>query len=120
MIVFKDGVSAEGLSGEIWHAAYLCEPSFRVYGLDLIVTCGRGGKHSVRRSAHYNGNAMDWRSKHLPPEERVAVLLEIKHILGENYVAILESPDEPYQHFHVHYAPVYDAMNDPHQWAIRA
>ena len=112
MIVFKPGVSSEGLSGEIWRASYLCDPIFARYGVDLIVTSGRGGKHSVRRSAHYSGNAEDWRSKHLPPGARAPVLEEIRAALGTNYVTILESPDEPYQHYHIHYAPVYDPLRD--------
>ncbi len=113
MIVFKEGVSSEGLSGKIWRAAYLCEPLFAQYGVDLVVTCGRGGKHTVKRSQHYSCNAMDWRSKHLPPEARSTVLEQIKRTLGPHYVVILEWPERPNQHFHVHYGPVYDPDCDP-------
>lgn len=68
-------------------------------GLEATVTSTTDGKHSVARSAHYRGDAVDLRIWHVDPREYTAA---IKEALGEDFVVIHE-----HTHIHVHWSPVY-------------
>ena len=67
--------------------------------LEAIVTSATGGRHSVKRSAHYRGDAVDLRTWHVDGDSFADRLTEE---LGPDYVVLSES-----DHVHVHWGPVW-------------
>lgn len=69
---FKSDVRLDSLSPEICKAlieVYLVYEGLRLS--DFCVTSGRDGMHGVD-SLHYFGNALDFRTRHLTPEQRIS------------------------------------------------
>lgn len=105
MLVIKNGVNFADLKPEIVRAAWEAE---KVYAQELelpfVVTAGRDGKH-MAGSKHYDGAAIDARSKTVPREklERVWNLLKLR--IGLGYDIILEGRDGPNEHFHIEWDP---------------
>ncbi len=108
MILFKPGVSPKHMRAAALVGLLLVQQTFADEGVDTVVTSTTEGKHTARHSKHYSGDAFDLRSKHLQPERRGIVLNKLKSALGPDYVVILESPDQAWQHYHVHFAPLYN------------
>ena len=108
-MILKKGVSVDGCGAEILRAAItIIDPLFSEYGHDGIVTSGSEHfKHSAKRSAHYRGDALDWRSNWYSLPEKYDILDKLKERLGGDFVVILESVGKPYEHFHIHWSPVY-------------
>jgi hypothetical protein len=110
VIIIKPGASIIGLRADMLQALYTINDVFGRHGVDGIITSGTepDTRHSVARSAHYRGDAVDWRSKHLASRtEKHVVVGELKATLGPDFVVILENIDEPNEHFHTHWSPVY-------------
>lgn len=106
-MIVKQGVSLEGCRPEILVAAItIIDPIFKKHERTAVITSGTEKiKHSAKRSAHYRGDALDFRSRFFPTvEKKVAVMEELQEALGPNFVVVLEST-----HYHIHYAPVYEA-----------
>ena len=105
-MLLKEGVSIDGCRAEILIAGIsIISPLFKRYGHQAVVTSGTEKvKHSVKRSKHYSGDALDFRSRYFDKKVQHDVAEELQERLGKNFVVILES-----DHFHVHYAPVYEA-----------
>lgn len=101
----KKDVSIEGCRPEILIAAItVIAPCFKSFGQEAVITSGTEKyKHSVKRSAHYRGDALDFRHRWFTPAECITVVGELQHALGENFVVVLEKT-----HIHIHYAPVYN------------
>ena len=61
----------------------------------------------LERSAHYRGDALDIRSKHLGKLVKSkggsssGIEGWTEHRLGPNFVVILESIGKPYEHYHI-------------------
>jgi hypothetical protein len=108
-VSFKDKEYRKGLRAPILLGCIDCEPLFSKYGVDLVVTSGAEHfKHSAERSAHYRGDATDWRTKHLPTfVDKHKFVRQIKDILGEDYVVIFENEGKPQEHIHVHWSPIF-------------
>ena len=107
-IKIKPGASIENCGPEILRAAIAIDPIFSAHGADLVITSGSENyKHSAERSKHYSGDAIDVRSKNIPESERKSVAAKIKRKLGPDFVVIYESAGKPYEHYHIHWAPVY-------------
>ena len=68
-------------------------------GQEATVTSGTEGRHSVKRSAHYRGDAVDLRTWHVDGQEYADKLAEA---LGSDYVVLFEV-----DHVHLHWSPVY-------------
>lgn len=101
----KPGASVEGCRAEILRAAIeIIDPIFREFGEEAVITSGtERHKHSVKRSRHYSGDALDFRHRFFTLPHKNAVLQQLTERLGKHFVVVLEST-----HFHVHYAPVYE------------
>lgn len=107
-IICKRGVSIGGCRSDILLALIAIEPIYKKRSLDLVVTSGSENyKHSAHRSAHYRGDAADIRSKNIPKADRPNVLMAIKRKLGLDYVVIHEGIGKPWEHFHIHWSPVF-------------
>lgn len=96
----KDGVELDGLGREIRSAFTAIDRVHReLCGQEAIVTSTTEGKHSVKRSAHYRGDAVDLRTWHVDGDQYARDLVEQ---LGDDYVVLHEG-----DHVHVHWGPVY-------------
>lgn len=106
-VEFKTGVNPSGLRQPIKDALPAINDVHKSLsdGLNAVVTSTIEGKHSVPRSAHYRGDAVDLRIWDVDPEEYAAKLEEV---LGKDFVVVLEST-----HVHVHWSPIYQEERDP-------
>ncbi len=66
---------------------------------DVVITSGFEGTHSIK-SLHYQGKALDFRTRHLDDAERVEVMDKLKTGLGKQYDCVFEG-----DHFHVEFDP---------------
>lgn len=98
---FKTGVSPQGLRRPIREALPTIDEIHKGLsgGKEGVVTSTTDGKHSVPRSAHYRGDAVDLRIWHVDAEEYAE---RIREALGEDFVVIVEST-----HVHCHWSPLY-------------
>tara|TARA_Y100000034_G_scaffold116922_1_gene155862 strand:- start:75 stop:392 length:318 start_codon:yes stop_codon:yes gene_type:complete len=101
----KQGASIDHCNAPILRAAILIEPLFISRGVELVITSGTGEKHRAERSGHYRGDAIDIRTRDLPPDQHAALAKAIRRKIGSAYVVILES-----NHIHIHWSPTLDTM----------
>lgn len=104
-MIIKPGASIQGCRAEILIAAItVIEPLYIKYGYECIVTSGTEPyKHSAQRSAHYRGDALDFRTRFFnTDEEKHKFYEDLVNHLGSDFVCILEKT-----HLHVHWSPVY-------------
>lgn len=104
-MIVKEGVSLEGCRPEILTAAItIIAPIFLKHDRIAVITSGTENiKHSAKRSAHYRGDALDFRNRFFrSTKKKVQVLEELTEALGPDFVVVLEKT-----HYHIHYAPVY-------------
>jgi len=73
-------------------------------GITTTITVGSNGKHMVG-SKHYDGNALDIRSKDLQPSIKILLLSKALVRLGKGYEGFLEADGKANEHFHVEYDP---------------
>lgn len=116
MIIIKPGASIRGCRAEILTALIAdIAPVFASHGVETVVTSGcEVFKHTVKRSSHYRGDAIDCRSKHLTKAAKPKVLADLRQALGEDFVVILEAVGKPWEHFHIHWSPVYSGSTGDH------
>lgn len=96
----KDGVDLVGLSREM-HSGLggIDRAHFDLTGEQATLTSTTEGRHSVKRSAHYRGDAVDVRIWNVDGFRFRDMIAEN---IGADYVVLLES-----DHIHVHWGPVY-------------
>ena len=99
MLLLKPGVRVAGIRPEVLLAIVAAERVFEDAGADLVLTACVDGKHSVG-SLHYAGQAVDIRTRDLPPESRQKLVARIRECMGEDYDVILES-----DHIHLEFQP---------------
>ena len=75
------------------------EDVYEAYGYPAIITSGTEGKHGTK-SLHYEGKALDFRTRFLRPIEKQAIADDIANRLGKDYDVVLERT-----HLHVEYDP---------------
>jgi len=68
-----------------------------VWGPKAIVTSDCGGKHMVG-SKHYQGYALDFRTRHIPKRKQPALAFAVGELLGNDYDVVLEV-----DHLHVEF-----------------
>jgi len=73
-------------------------------GITTTITVGSNGKHMLG-SKHYDGNALDIRSKDLGQGIKIILLSKALERLGKNYQGLIEDQGTPNEHFHVEYDP---------------
>lgn len=89
-------VRLEGVSWRMFDAAIKCEAVYEKYGAELVITSAKDGKHGPK-SLHYEGLALDLRSRNLNGRE-MFVVADLKLALGPDYDVVLEA-----DHIHVEY-----------------
>ena len=104
-MIVKLGAEIDKCRAEILIAAVtIIEPIFKRYGQEAVITSGTEKyRHSVKRSRHYSGDALDFRHRFFELPTKNKVLQELTKALGIHFVVVLEST-----HFHIHFAPVYE------------
>jgi len=101
----KDGVRVEKLHSRMVEVmeslTYLMEAQL---GLECVVTSASDGKHK-KGSLHYQGRALDFRTKHIPRERVVGFCNYVGAFLGNKYDVILEGLNTANEHLHIEYDP---------------
>lgn len=72
--------------------------------VEMVVTSGKDGIH-MRQSKHYEGNAVDLRTKHLTWAVKSEWRDALKRTLGPDYDVILEGMGTDKEHLHVELDP---------------
>ena len=103
MISLKAGVKLQGSQGglqpQILLAIVVADQVYRDHGYNLIITSGSDGKHKVG-SLHYQGQAVDLRTRHVPAE-RIPLIAKVLHErLGSDFDVVVEK-----DHIHLEYDP---------------
>ena len=101
MLKAKSTVNLKECGFEIGYAARIIEVIYKSYGVECILTSGDDSKHSSN-SLHYKGNAIDIRTKNIPANSLLLLIVgDIKReleILG--FDVVFEG-----DHLHVEYDP---------------
>jgi len=100
----KSNASIAECRPEILIAAItIISPVFTRYGQEAVITSGTElYEHSAKRSAHYRGDALDFRTRWFDEPTKKKLANEIKEELGDNFVVVLERT-----HLHIHYGPMF-------------
>ena len=95
--MIKNGVDLRGLTPQM-AIAYII--ACRCYGqYDCVITSASDGKHGPN-SLHYNGQALDLRTRHINGQGLQLVVDKLKEALGSQFDVVLES-----DHIHVEFDP---------------
>lgn len=97
--MIKAGVDLRGLKPQVAIAYTIACMVYQRYGQPCWITSGSDGKHGPQ-SLHYQGAALDLRTRHLTIEQIPLIYRELKLALGEQFDVVLE-PD----HIHVEFDP---------------
>jgi len=103
MIEFKAGVKLKDLQPQMLIALMLIEQEYDKFGTTTVVTSGNDSTHKVG-SKHYEGKALDFRTKNLGLASQLVQAVKVKlNPLG--YDVLHESIGTPNEHMHVEYDP---------------
>lgn len=95
--MIKNGVDLRGLTPQMAIAYTI---ACRCYGqYDCVITSASDGKHGPN-SLHYNGQALDLRTRHINGQGLQLVVDKLKEALGSQFDVVLES-----DHIHLEYDP---------------
>lgn len=93
--MIKNGVDLRGLSPQMAIAYTI---ACRCYGqYDCVITSASDGKHGPN-SLHYNGQALDLRTRHLNGQGLQSVYHKLKESLGDQFDVVLEA-----DHIHIEF-----------------
>ncbi len=96
----KDGVRLHGLRPEMLVGLQVVHSIFDKHGKTCVVTSANDSAHS-RGSLHYQGWALDFRTRHLSDQsEKDRLAASVKKALGGDFDVVLEST-----HLHVEWDP---------------
>lgn len=97
----KNGVIWAQMHPSMEHAWEVCERvTWALFDRDAVITSGREGTHSAT-SLHYEGKALDLRTRDLDADEVERYRWELVSKLGADYDIVIESGS----HIHVEYDP---------------
>ena len=95
--MIKSGVDLRGLTPQMAIAYTI---ACRCYGqYDCVITSASDGKHGPN-SLHYNGQALDLRTRHINGQGLQLVVDKLKEAFGSQFDVVLES-----DHIHVEFDP---------------
>lgn len=98
----KSGVSVQGLQAEILLAILIVNEVCKTHGVEPTITSISDGAHS-KNSYHYQGDAVDFRTKDIPSAIIPIILDQIRLRLTSEYDVLHESVNTPNQHLHIEY-----------------
>lgn len=106
MITLKDGAEISGCRAPILVALINIGNLFEIHGFECVVTSGsEPWPGHNERSAHYRGDAVDLRIKHIPAAARQGMTRELQRALGRDYIVLREGASTENEHFHVQWSP---------------
>lgn len=97
--IAKASVRHNGLQPEITNILPEIERIWRKYGQEVVVTSAMDGTH-MHNSKHYEGLAIDLRTRYFDKIDRLNAFYELKNALGSDYDVVMEI-----SHLHVEYDP---------------
>ena len=102
----KPGVRLHGLCSQMVLATEIVREYWEELDVDtLVVTVGMDGSH-VAHSAHYRGEALDFRTHNLAASiGRDTVVHELQRRLGADYFMQIEDVGQPNEHLHIEWRP---------------
>jgi hypothetical protein len=101
----KPGVTLTGLQPQMALAAPIIADVYAVLGVDAVITSSNDGEH-MAGSKHYEGLALDFRTRELSADDQQALLAMVREALGTDpanpgeFDVVLEAT-----HLHVEYDP---------------
>lgn len=96
----KEGVIWRDMHPSMWYARKVAEEACEtVFGRECIVTSARDGTHS-EHSLHYEGRAMDIRTRDQPEAEIQVCASWLRARLGPDFDVVVEKT-----HIHVEFDP---------------
>lgn len=105
-LYFKDGVRCRHVSTQGLFLLVVVKDVFDEMSHDCIVTAIENGQHT-EKSCHWEGDAIDFRTKHLPTRvEKVELARRVKDRLaacGPDYWVDLEYIGKPNEHLHAQF-----------------
>lgn len=96
----KPGVRIQGVSAEIAFVMWIVAEVYRDNSVPLVVTSCVEGTHT-RGSEHYQGNAVDLRTRDIPADKVAHMRDVLAQRLGADFQVILEG-----DHIHLGYRPL--------------
>lgn len=99
MLRIKHSVKMDGIKPQIALAASIAASVYDQFGCDCVITSITDGKH-MKKSLHYQGEAMDLRTRNVPKDQHIPLVNTLKGALGSEYDVVYEK-----DHIHVEYDP---------------
>ena len=98
-MIFKDGVSIEGIKPEAWALAVYADQIWKQLGREegVTITSGTDGRHSTH-SLHYRGLAFDLRTRYFTESQKKQAKMMLEYYLGPDYYVLIEKT-----HIHAQY-----------------
>ena len=95
----KDGVNPVGIKPEVNLIIQVADSVYREKGYELVITSLNDSTHSDT-SRHYQGMAVDFRTRHLRNNDPQIITQLIKERLGKQFLVLFER-----NHIHISYKP---------------
>ena len=89
-ISLKPGVKIDKLKPQMALALPIISSIYAKYGYDTIVTSGNDGTHS-NLSLHYEGLALDFRTRHVKTDDLGPIVAEIRQALDGEFDVVRET-----------------------------
>ena len=99
MLSVKHDVKLLGLTTQALLAAVIAHSVMHDYGYDCVLTSCTDGTHG-RQSLHYQGNAVDLRTRHIDERDLARIVEKIGLALGPEYDVVVEAT-----HLHIEWQP---------------
>lgn len=98
----KQGVDLTGLVPQMCVASQVAEHVYVMYGSEVVITSGNDSEHRDG-SQHYEGKALDIRTKHLHVTRKVkqSIADNIANRLGDQYFILFHRIGTPNEHIHM-------------------
>ena len=89
-----------------WAVAYpIIHYIFRSRGYACVLTSGNDSHEDKPNSKHHTGEALDFRTRHVPVVDKTLVHQAVQTALGPQWDVLLENVGKDTEHLHVEFDP---------------